>query len=501
MRKAKLFLQAKPLFSILLPAFFVLHGCVENFGFIATNDALSLVVYYVLVSVVLTGLFLLFYRDVVKAALASSSILAFNFFFGSVHDFLKKIAGNTIIIKYSFILPFSLILFLALIIYLKKTKRNFEMVTQYANLLFAVLILIDIVNLATKSAPASGLSVSQESLQLCDSCTKPDIYLIIADEYAGKKELSDIFSFDNTQFETDLTNRGFHIVSNTRSNYNWTIYSVASLFGMDYLKNLKTQAINNADMFGCSDIINDNKLLHFFERLGYNIYNCSIFDFDGLPKPVSPVFLPTRKSLVTGQTFVRRVKRDLSFNFATPKMIERELKHNLFNNVKLDSLTRKIACENQFRPKFVYTHLVMPHYAYYFDSLGRENPAEKLYDGYKLNKEGYLSYLFYTNRKLLQLIDQIRSCSSRPPVIILMSDHGYRQFIEPIDHQYYFFNLNAVCLPGGNYAEFYDGMTNVNQFRVILNTLFKQKLPLLNDSTSFLEEPNSNSTRQSGIHD
>jgi len=96
--------------------------------------------------------------------------------------------------------------------------------------------------------------------------------------------------------------------------------------------------------------------------------------------------------------------------------------------------------------------------------------------------------LKYSNRKLLELIDHIRKNSPRPPVIILMSDHGFRQLPEGSDQKYYFMNLNAVYLPNGNYAGFYDGMSNVNQFRVILNSQFNQKLPLLKDSTSFLVE-------------
>jgi len=70
-----------------------------------------------------------------------------------------------------------------------------------------------------------------------------------------------------------------------------------------------------------------------------------------------------------------------------------------------------------------------------------------------------------------------------------MSDHGFRQLADTTAKKYYFMNLNAVYLPAGNYSGFYDGMSNVNQFRVILNAQFGQKLPLLKDSIIFLREP------------
>ena len=71
-----------------------------------------------------------------------------------------------------------------------------------------------------------------------------------------------------------------------------------------------------------------------------------------------------------------------------------------------------------------------------------------------------------------------------------MSDHGFRSFEEneKVDNRYYFMTLNAVLFPTKDYSNFYDGMTNVNQFRVILNSLFHQKLPLLKDSTCFLKQ-------------
>ena len=71
---------------------------------------------------------------------------------------------------------------------------------------------------------------------------------------------------------------------------------------------------------------------------------------------------------------------------------------------------------------------------------------------------------------------------------MLMSDHGFHEFSEEVDQKYHFMNLNAVYLPSKNYSGFYDGITPVNQFRVLFNGLFQQKLPMLKDSSIFLWE-------------
>jgi len=84
------------------------------------------------------------------------------------------------------------------------------------------------------------------------------------------------------------------------------------------------------------------------------------------------------------------------------------------------------------------------------------------------------------------LVDHILSTSLHPPVIMLLSDHGFRHPDRKIDRRYDFMNLNAVYTPGKNYSLFSDSMSNVNQFRVLFNSCFGLKLPLLKDSTTDL---------------
>lgn len=62
-----------------------------------------------------------------------------------------------------------------------------------------------------------------------------------------------------------------------------------------------------------------------------------------------------------------------------------------------------------------------------------------------------------------------------------MSDHGYRGLIENGKKVSAHNNFNAAYLPDKNYRLFYDSISNVNQFRVLFNTLIKTSLPLLPD--------------------
>ena len=485
-------IRTKPVFLYLLPVFFVLHGFTNNFFLVPVKEYLLLNIIYLGAALLLSLSFWLLYRDFLKANLVAMSIMAYNFFFGTVHDFLKLNFNNTFIIKYSFILPLSAVLLAILIIYLKKTKKTFFQIASYLNVLLLLLILLDTGALflkLTKKRAVTEIEFPAE-VKRCDTCLRPDIYLIIADEYAGKTQLEDIFSFDNTDFENALTKRNFNIIKHPVSNYNRTVYSMASLFNMSYLENLKNNKVNNTDLSLSMDLIEKSNVAAFLESNGYRIYNYSFFDFAGNPKLTKSAFLPEKKAFITAQTFTERAWKDLWFHFASKLKIQSIFNHTLFYNVKIDSLTRNVVLKKEEHPKFIYTHLVMPHFTYYFDSNGKSTGYKYLTDEARMNKKDYIGYLVYTNKKILELIDFISTNSRQPPVIILMSDHGFHQFKpdERVDNKYHFMNLNAVLFPEKNYGEFYDGISNVNQFRVVFNSLFGQQLLLLKDSTSFVGE-------------
>jgi hypothetical protein len=86
------------------------------------------------------------------------------------------------------------------------------------------------------------------------------------------------------------------------------------------------------------------------------------------------------------------------------------------------------------------------------------------------------------------MADHLLQTAPAPPVIIFMSDHGFRHFTKPVDRKYHFMNLNAVYLPGRNYSLFNDSLSNVNQFRVLFNSLFKTSYPVLPDSCIYLKD-------------
>ncbi|MFL5773376.1 MAG: hypothetical protein ACJ75F_09475, partial [Flavisolibacter sp.] len=262
-----------PHFAYLLPVFFIIHVYAEYADLSPARYALYLLGIYLFGAFILFGIFWLWFRNVTKACLVTFFFQAINFFFGTVHDFLKHHFHGTLIVKYSVLLPLIVLTMAAIVYFIKISRYRFVRLSLYLNVVLLLLIIFDFFQVASNKIPAYESKKQIESqLKPCDTCAKPDIYLIIADEYAGKQELNDLFSFDNTRFESELIRRGFQVLNHTTSNYNYTVYSMASLFDMDYNRELREDTVNEADVTLSRGIIKNNIVVDFLRNNGYDFH-------------------------------------------------------------------------------------------------------------------------------------------------------------------------------------------------------------------------------------
>jgi hypothetical protein len=484
-------LQARPAFIFLLSIFFVWHGYVQDYPLVPVSDAVKLLLEYVAVSLLLVFLFYFIFKSWPKALAFAFFLMCIQFFFGATHDLIKNLFSNSFISRYSFLLPFVFVITGSAFVFFLKTSRNFKKATRYLSFTLAVLIAVDLVILISKLVTRSTSDKPVTEVAGCRACKRPNIYLVIADEYAGHEELHDIFSFDNSAFESELEKRNFHVVKKAMSNYNFTPYSMASIFDMNYLKGITNRAndINNRNT--SYETINKNALVNTLTAFGYDFVNFSLFDFANKPGLNSNAFYSIREKLISSQTLTGRIKKDLWYHFVTTfrfRWAQDDWQKKFITLLEKGYRgTVAVAHENSERPRFVYTHFTMPHYPYLFDGNGRRLSFDESQQGGR--KDLYLGYLQYCNEKCLGLIDSILKKDKTGPIVILMSDHGFTKYdTTSNDPSYNFKNMINVYFADKNYSEFPDTLSNVNLFRVILNKQFKQQLPLLKDSTIFLKE-------------
>ena len=491
-----------PWFLILLPLFFVLHGWKENVHDLRASEVLGLAGVYLFAALILWLLSRILIKNRGHAALFAFLLLAVNFFFGPVQDLL---AGSRFpwISSYRLMLPLIGIMLALLIFALRRNRtRKFQQLARYLGFLLLILIAMDVVSIASmltgKREGASRPTTDDPDFRLfslADSVVKPDIYLLLCDEFASSRSLLETWGFDNTDFDTALTRRGFRVMADSRSNYNFTPFSVASILQMNYPEFTgNASEVSMQDYSNIHSMIGKNRLSEVLRANGYRIHNYSIFDLPGEPAILDQAFLPLHTRLITSQTLLSRLRNDLGHLLVTGRFRVKALapffqKQEAGNNEKVIMQTIRDAGESPAQPRFFYLHLFLPHLPYLFDSLGNRRDATLFERDYRENPAPeYFSSVRYADRRLLSLTDSILARSARPPVIVLMGDHGFRKQHPDTNVLDYFRNMNAVYLPSGEYALFPDSISAVNQFRLILNTVFGKTIPLLPDSTIFLTD-------------
>lgn len=490
-------------FVFFLPLFFVLHGFTDHYDDIPARDALYLALEYIGFVLLTTFVLALLFQSVRKGAVFTVVFYAFFFFFGALHDWLKEALEGGFLTSYTFLLPFFIIAFGLLVLFLNRSGRTFNRLSRYLNTVLMVLIIMDVVVLAFKPAVASPVKTGTTPVSpkiipkqpVGTAGTGADIHLIIADEYAGSVELKEVLGFDNSPFEDSLRRRGFFVVVRPRSNYNYTVASMASLFSMNYLPGIASKPVREIYRFSKARI-NDNYFVDYLVGKGYSIRNFSVFHFAGQPPFAEPYF-PQHTELITSTTFYSRVKKDIGYHAALTFKVRSELEEVKTalrweaeaHSRKMDSVLKEVAAPAE-APRFFYAHFLMPHDPYLYDKDENLLRLEALLDPGKKRDERqlYLQYLQYTNKKLLRFIDRIQKASAKPPIILLLSDHGLRDDLIPVP--YHFSNLAAVLLPSRDYKGYYPGFSNTNQLRLSLNNEFGESLTLRNDSCIYLGSKN-----------
>ena len=465
-------------FPFLLPVFYIMHYYFVNYPFFPSKIALSLLTQYLLAVIVLNLLLLFFLKSWRKSSLFTFSLLCLQFFFIFLYEFLSKTGNGTIFSNDFFIIGLVVLAWVWLFLRLKKAPGGLSRLVKFLNVLMVSWILVELfIFIVFKNYLNSELKKTA-TIKDCSSCKKPDVYLLILDEYAGQRTLIDKFQFDNSEFLSYLRSKDFHIVSDSRSNYNLTLFSMASMLSLDKIRISNYKKPSTKDFILAGLKLNQSPVGQFFQRNGYEIYNLSLFSFLNLPSRFRHSYARNFLEELRSRTFTGQIQKDYKELFLSTSG-DKTLADNLdlnYNKALTNFFLHHTFPSN--KPKFVYAHFLMPHFPHILNEKGEFNDPKIQY-----SQDTYLGYLKYCNHKIMPVVDKILSSSAAPPIILLMSDHGFRGFSKTVDPEYYFLNLNAIYLPSQNYNAWYTGMSNVNQFRILLNQEFNQNLPLLKDTS------------------
>lgn len=487
-------LRTKPFFVFLLPLFFVLHGYAEYFQFLQITQLIPFLLGCISASAILWLVFRWLLKHNLKGALLAAWVVAFYLFFGALFDFLKANSPWVFFFRYRTLVGGFLLIGILLFIYFRRSGVSPTKVVFFLNILLIVFLAVDIITIASKQLSHKEHQLVQNlnpgNGQIPDSCSKPDIYLLLFDGNASTYGLKELFGYVNNEFDSFLVNRKFHLLPRSRSNYPATRLSMASMLNMDYLYWLDTsQSITHTDEVQMGIQIREAEVMKFLERNGYEIVNYSIFDFKDNPSPVNQECKTLNANLLAQGTFLPRFADEFHNQLISNATVRKWLPlfaygDQLDNNEFCMDATKQEAGIQRNNPRFVYTHILAPHFPYFRDRNGKLLPRVKPgNEGWETGiNNPYTDYVHYTNGEIGKLIDTLLQKTAGNAVILLLSDHGFH-LNTPVEKEHLKFNNQcAVYLPDGQYGMYSDSITNINQFRVLFNTLFAQQYPMMKDS-------------------
>ena len=485
-------LKKYPVFAVLLPVFILIHIEAEYHNLITYRFVTKEILILFIVPVIVYAACFIFLRSIPKANILSLTVLIIFFFGGEFIDWLRSSFPNYFFQRYTFIIPFITVLVFLLSLYLKKRSIKFEKVNLYFNLAFILFIIADLVNISLRKTVPENSSVNRLSnYDSCQNCRRPDIYYLVFDSYAGTSSLRSEFNYDNSELENYLSKNDFRIISDSKSNYNLTPFSIGSTFNMEYLDDIDSgKRYFLKDYLPAVKKVYTNKLFPIMEKRGYQVFNQGMFNVESHPGSV-PLFDAWEIKLIYQQhNFVRKIYNEIGWQF--PAWLQINLGREPDYAEQRDAYDKKaiemlydVIKKPSVKPKFVYNHLFLPHSPYSFDSSGNKIKVD-YHLSVEADKQAYISQLIYVNKLMRSVIDAIKKESKNPPVIIVQSDHGYR-FFNASKAQLEFINLSAFYFPSKNYSMLTDSVSNVNTFRIVLNTIFEEHWPILENKHFFIK--------------
>ena len=489
-RRDRLGLLNLPVHPFLFASVAVLNLWAENLSDqVRFGDVLHVWAAVLLVVAAASGLVLAAVRRARLAAAITTVFVLWTLWFGYLEEPLRGAAGEELLVIAWIALGVGAV---ALTV---TFRRWLSGITRYLNLVGGCLVLVNLVPVASHEIAAAAGGTYQpaglESLAGTPSgiaANRPDIYYIILDRYPSQQTLAGTtYEYDNSPFLEELERRGFYVAPHSHANYTFTALSIASSLNMDYL-----DVDTMAEMAPTPDawkpvydmLAGSLAAPEFLERQGYTYVQ--------LPSWFEPTAtgseVDIRPRLAAFSEIADALYRSTIFPIALERLGIRgpgtgHADHALFQFEQL------VEPNEVAGPRFVFAHILLPHPPYVFGPDG-VLPVSEVTDGNDAPREAFLGQLEYTNRRVLDVLDELlRDSDESDPVVIIQADEGpYNPLVvsdwrsaSPEDYQLKFGILNAYYMPGITTTGLYPAITPVNTFRLLFNDYFGAEFPLLED--------------------
>jgi hypothetical protein len=446
-----------------------------------------------------------------KGAIVASVTIILLFMYGPIaaafvrdlnaRDEMRTTIENSVLAAYA-------VIFVVLCAGMRRVKRDLTVPNTWFDRASAIILVVVALSAGMSkmesSSPKIGDGKVEEKLAdpdverlLANAATgagpseKPDIYFFIADAYTRADFLKETFQFDNTEFLNQLRGRGFEISEDSYSNYDGTVYSLASTLNMNYHTDKDGSEFTQTWFAQLAwKSLQQCSAGRYLQKIGYR--------FVAYATPFTPLKIKIADETISG-VFVLSEFQDILLS-RTPLNVTSQRTGGAFQSGRardrIEYVFRSIPEQKRADgPTFVFGYVCAPHPPFIFRADGspaEEKRALSFSDAGEFRalggtpeeyRIGYVEQLQFINRKLLEMVDRIIAHSPNA-IIIIQGDHGVRDYRpdgETAQGRLHGTKiLAAIRSPQKSLGDkMRTGFSSVNTFRLIFNAYFDAELPVL----------------------
>jgi hypothetical protein len=315
---------------------------------------------------------------------------------------------------------------------------------------------------------------------------RPDIYVLIPDDYARSDILKRYFHYDNSHFIGELESRGFVMAEQSRSPYSDSEMNIAAELNMDYLSRLpEVLGKKSQDVRPVRRLLEYNRAARMLSSLGYRYVHLDTDEvtFAAGNPGISRVATPDSfMTLWLQESVLSEVGGWIGFNESAA--------NERFRQTVLAKFSELAEVPRQPGPKFVLFHTLMPHDPYIFGPHGEDSTfPDHSEEGHtrKIGMRYYAKQARFVETKMLEAIDAIQAGSKEPPVIVLEADEGFEasevDWGEAMVRDMRVKGIAALSLPGKDRLRPPEKLNTVNTLRFVFNSYFGTHYPLLRNAS------------------
>lgn len=433
-------------------------------------------------------------RNATKAALIVSLFLALVFLYGHVARLVVTPRFPQEYLLAIWLVPLGVGTWLTI-----RTRSSLAGLTMALNIVAGAILLTNLAAGIPILGRGRAARTRSERAVTLQGAEYPDIYYIILDTYTRADVLQKTYHTDVSGFLDGLRADGFFVPTRSRSNYAQTYLSLASSLNLTYLDSVvAAEGPASARKAPVIEMINNSKLVEFLKRHGYTVVSFAT-GYTGTDLTDADVHFSPPWSLSEFQ--------DVLLSTTVLPVILMPLLHKSFEDLHRDRVLFELRtlpdASRGLHPAFVFAHVVSPHTPFVFDARGNR---PKVPPYLRIDQTGTLQSInptlirqwfidnygpqvTYLNVLVKTAVERILRESSRPPVIILQGDHGPGALLtwddpsrDQLEERHAI--LYAIHDPYGTGA-FYDSITPVNTFRILLSQLFDTTIAARPDRSYF----------------